>query len=183
MSRDPRLERIRLKSYRVYTLLDSAEALKLYARNHRRQTNEHMMRELGIPAHRFYRVLAISRWSNKVKKLIREHGATLSPTALFWFASRKWKDARQLFHAMRAKVMRLAQRKKKARQEGRKPMDHIAAFLQKRHEPRPPVKVVSFEYQWKFQVFRYNLTTQRQQYDEMVGWLNRMGIPHGVGDA
>ena len=125
-------------------VLRAALALKSFVRNHRRQTHQKICRLLKISRRRFYRFLAISRWSKKVRELVSENARCLSQTALFRLADRKWLDARQLFNFLKRMISYLSHRKRRRIKRTRS-TDHIARYLQS------PLK----------KVFRYILRDRR----------------------
>ena len=110
-------------------ILRASLALKSFVRNHRRQTHQKICRLLGLSKRRFYRFLAISGWSKKVRSLIKVHARCLSQTALFRMADRKWLDARQLFNFMK-KLIRYFTHRKRRQLKRVKTTDRVGKFLQ-----------------------------------------------------
>ena len=117
-------------------VLKAASALRLFVKNHHRRTHSWCWRSLGITKQLFYRFLAISRWSKKVKNLVIACSAPLSQTALFRLADRKWKDARQLFNKLSQMIAYLAKRKRIAmKMLKEKATDKVCSFLKNRSNP------------------------------------------------
>ena len=110
-------------------VLNAASALKNFLKKHPRRTHQWCWRELGISKRLFYRFLAVSRWSKKVKKLVQDYPAPLSQTVLFKLADQKWKDARQLANKLKRIIAHLAERKKKSINKLKNSSDKVGAYL------------------------------------------------------
>ena len=94
-------------------VMKAAEALKSFARKYRRRPHKWMIKALGITKRRFYRFLAISKWSKATKNLVSRNPKPLSQTALFKLADKRWKNKKELFDALKKLIEYLAHRKRK----------------------------------------------------------------------
>lgn len=137
---------IKAGSLKPGEVLRAADAVKKFVRNHHRRTHSWCWKQLGITKQLFYRFLAISCWSKKVKNLVLGHSAPLSQTALFRFADRKWKDARQLFNKLSQVITYLAQRKRRSLKELKeKGYSKVSNFLNSR-KSNPLKKIYEISY-------------------------------------
>ena len=129
--KNPNLRLLRTGSLQAGDVLKGAEALKIFLRSNRRKTHISCMQILGISKRKFYRFLAVSKWSKKIIKLIEENPAPLSQTALFKLADQRWIDARQLFNKLSQVIAHLRKRKK-ITSFATKKIDRIGEFLESR---------------------------------------------------
>ena len=125
--------------------MKAAEALKSFARKFRRRTHKWMIDALGITKRRFYRFLAISKWSKATKNLVSKSPRPLSQTALFKLADKSWKNRKELFNALKKLIEYLAHRKRKMlcllKKKAKKTTDRISKHLKsiKLEEVTPPI--------------------------------------------
>ena len=115
-------------------VLRAANVVRVLVKNHHRRSHRWCWNTLGISKRLFYRFLAVSRWSKKVKKLIQAHPAPLSQTVLFKLADQKWKDARQLFNKLEKIIVHLAKRKRRGIRKLKNASDRVGAYLQSMKE-------------------------------------------------
>lgn len=126
-------------------VLQAADALRRFIRNHHKRTHSWCWSQLGITKQLFYRFLAISRWSKKVKCLVIAHATPLSQTALFSLADRKWKDARQLFNKLSKVIVYLSHRKQKSLKALKdKALDKVSSYLKNRRNPLKKVYELTY---------------------------------------
>ena len=131
-NQDKGIRLLRLDKLTPTEILQAAEALKRFVRNHRRRTHEWMMQALGLSKRRFYRFLAVGRWSKKAKELVLANSKPLSQTAIFRLADRSWKGARALLDSLNRLISHLSHRKRKTLDAVKKTVDQVSEYLKKK---------------------------------------------------
>lgn len=117
-------------------ILQASDVVRVFVRKHWRRDHKWCWNKLEISKGKFYKLLAISKWSKKVKKLVQENHNPLSQTSLFRIANRKWKDARQLFNKLVQLIRYLSHRKRNSLKNLKnKVTDKVSAYLKSRTNP------------------------------------------------
>lgn len=131
-NQDKGIQLLRLDKLTPAEILQAAEALKRFVRNHRRRTHKWIINTLGISKRRFYRFLAVGRWPKKAKKLVLANTKPLSQTAIFRLADRSWKNAGELMGSLNRLIAHLSHRKRKTLAAVKKTVDQVSEYLKKK---------------------------------------------------
>ena len=134
-------------------------SLKKFVRAHRRRTHIWMIKKLGITKRKFYRFLAISKWSKKTIGLINKNTRPLSQTAIFKLADKKWKNSKALVNALKALISHLSHRKRKALGAIKKTTDHVGEHLKSMKKKLPPKYVLKVKCRFTGEEILYKTTT------------------------
>ena len=134
-------------------------SLKKFVRAHRRRTHIWMIKKLGITKRKFYRFLAISKWSKKTIGLINKNTRPLSQTAIFKLADRKWKNSKTLVNALESLISHLSHRKRKTLGAIKKTTDRVGEYLKSMKKKLPPKYVLKVKCRFTGEEILYKTTT------------------------